>query len=353
MKILFVYYVPSGGVETLNRQRCRALRQYGIEGHCLYYQWGAGMQNNADYPVYVTTDDIAVKHVLDSHQFHAVIAVTDHLSFERYRLMGYRGKLLLEIQGYGPKHVAREQLTMAAPQINAYADGLLNPCTPHIDELFAELFPAKPRFRFNNCFDHRSFTYRSAPKLSHPVIGWLGRLEDNKNWREFLHIGHHLLSYYPDLEMWMFEDHTLSSPTEREQFIQLVSSLKLGKHLTLRSNVPHDQMQQYFSAIGDSGGFLCSTSKVEGAPYAILEAMSCRCPVLSTNSDGVSSSVYHNVTGKYYNLGDIAHAVTEARDLIENLSLREQIRAGAQFHLQNNFNPELYCVNFIAMLQSM
>lgn len=353
MKVLFVYYVPSGGVETLNRLRCRALRPLGIEGHCLYYKSGAGLQNPADYPLYVTQDDIAVKHVLDFNQYHAVVAVTDHTAFERYRMLGYRGKLILEIQGYGPKHVAREQLTMASPVIHAYADGLLNPCTPHIDELFAELFPHKPKFRFNNCFDHQAFTYQPTPKLAHPVIGWLGRIEDNKNWREFLHIGHELLLKFPNLQMWMFEDHTLSFPEEREQFMQLIVKLGLSKHLTLRSNVPHHEMQHYFSAIGDSGGFLCSTSKVEGAPYAILEAMSCRCPVLTTNSDGVSNSVYHNVTGKYYHLGHVAHAVSEAVELMENTPLRELIRAGAQNHVRQNFNMEQYALNFAAMLQSL
>jgi glycosyltransferase involved in cell wall biosynthesis len=353
MKVLFVYYVPSGGVETLNRLRCRALRNYGIEGHCLYYKWGAGLQNAVDFPMYVTSDDIAVKHILDSNQYDAIVAVTDHLAFERYRMLGYRGKLILEIQGYGPMHVAREQLTLAAPYIHAHANALLNPCTPHIDSLFTELFPQKPRFRFNNCFDHQAFTYRAAPKLPAPVIGWLGRLEDNKNWREFLYIGHKLISRNSDLQLWMFEDHTLSSAAEREQFMQLTAFLGIGKNLTLRSNVPHEQMQAYFSAIGDSGGFLCSTSKVEGAPYGILEAMSCRCPVLTTNSDGVSSSIYHDITGKYYNLGDIDHAVTQATELMENVGLRDRIRAGARLHVQNNFNMEQYGSNFIAMLQSL
>ena len=353
MKVLFVYYVPSGGVETLNRERCRALRNYGIEGHCLYYRWGAGLQNSTDFPVYVTSDDIAVKHILDTYQFDAVVAVTDHTAFPRFRLLGYTGKLVLEIQGYGPKHVAREQLTLAAPYIDAYANGLLNPCTPHIDALFSELFPGKPQFKFNNCFDHTRFTYREAPRHDAPIMAWLGRIEDNKNWREFLHIGHQLAEQVPNLELWMFEDHTLSFPEEREKFMELISKLNLGKRLTVRSNVPHAQMQHYFSVIGDSGGFLCSTSKVEGAPYALLEAMSCRCPVLTSNSDGVSTSIYHNLTGKYYHLGDIPHAVAEAKQLMGNKELREAIRAGAQQHVVNNFNPDLYCRQFIAMLQSL
>ncbi|MNU00089.1 hypothetical protein D3C72_2431300 [compost metagenome] len=81
--------------------------------------------------------------------------------------------------------------------------------------------------------------------------------------------------------------------------------------------------------------------------------MSCRCPVLTSNSDGVSTSIYHNLTGKYYHLGDIPHAVAEAKQLMGNKELREAIRAGAQQHVVNNFNPDLYCRQFIAMLQSL
>ncbi|MEC0298328.1 MULTISPECIES: glycosyltransferase [Peribacillus] len=37
---------------------------------------------------------------------------------------------------------------------------------------------------------------------------------------------------------------------------------------------------------------------VEVAPFALLEAMSCKCPVLTTDSDGEGSPIIHNQTGK-------------------------------------------------------
>ncbi|MFI2855860.1 glycosyltransferase family 4 protein [Paenibacillus sp. JSM ZJ436] len=353
MKVLFVYYTPSGGVETLNRQRCRALRLAGIEAHCLYYTWGSGMQNYVDFPIYVTRNDIEIKHYLDLHQYAAIIVTTDHLSFPRLRMLGYTGKLILEIQGYGPKDYARTQLISAAPYVNAHASALLNPCTPHITSLFNELYPYIPQYNFNNCFDTTSFTYYAAPAPRSPVIAWLGRIEDNKNWREFLWIGYHLSQYVPELNMWMFEDPQLSIPSEREQFLQLIAELSLEKRLTLFSNVPNADMPYYYSVIGDSGGFLCSTSKVEGAPYGILEAMSCRCPVLTTDSDGVSTSVYHNVTGKFYTLGNIENAVHEGLGLMQDSVLREQIRTQAQGHVQQAFNPHIYAANFAQMLHSI
>lgn len=353
MNILFVFYVPSGGVETLNRQRCKALRRYGIQADCLYYDWGSGMQNYVDFPVFITNDEAETRHILNARNYDAIIVTTDHKSFEWFRGLGYGGKLVLEIQGYGSKEFAKEQLTEALPLVNAHASGLINPNTPHITQLFQELYPNIPHFHFNNCFDSERFTYQANPKPEHPIIAWIGRIEDNKNWKEFLYISH-LLSYYiPDLQLWMFEDNNLAIPHEREHFMQMIDQLNLRQRLSLRSNVPNGEMPSYFSIIGDSGGFLCSTSKVEGAPLSVLEAMSCKCPVLATDSDGVSASIVHNVTGKSYKQGDISQAAYEAIELMSNRGLREDIKNAAQLHLQTAFNSDLYCREFIDMLYSI
>ncbi|MFP3415838.1 glycosyltransferase, partial [Bacillus sp. SIMBA_074] len=100
-------------------------------------------------------------------------------------------------------------------------------------------------------------------------------------------------------------------------------------HLKMYVNQPHNKMAEYFSIIGDSGGFLCSTSKVEGFGYAVLEAMVCRCPVLSTDSDGVRSFIRHNQTGKFFDQGNIDQAELEGNELLSNIPLREDIRRKA------------------------
>ncbi len=340
-------------MDSINRQRCQALRRYGIQADCLYYNWGAGMQNPSDFPIYITEDDYETKQILDRGNYQTIIVTTDHKCFERFRNLGYYGKFILEIQGYGPKEVARQKLTEAIPIVNTHASALLNPRTPHIAALFNELYPYIPHFNFNNCFDSDHFTYQPVYSPQHPIIAWVGRMEDNKNWREFLVIGHQLSHYYPDLELLMFEDINLSIPSEREQFMQIASYLNLHSRIRLLSNVPNSDMKYYFSTVGESGGFLISTSKVEGAPQSLLEAMSCRCPVLATDSDGVATSIIHNVTGKSYALGDIGQAIIEARDLIENHARREYIRDSAYHHIRTEFGIEQYCNNFIHMLHSI
>lgn len=353
MKILFVFYVPSGGVETLNRQRAIALKQRGIHCDFLYYSKRRKLINHKEANVFITNNDNEIKHILQKGQYNAVVITSDFAAMERFRKLGFKGKIIFEIQGFGPKSVARTQLQLAIPFVQKYCDALLYPKTPHIGIILREFFKSTPIFEFNNCFDHKAFTYQKLPKLERPIIAWIGRLEDNKNWREFLHIGHQLIKKNKNIVLYMFEDPSLSTPHERNEFILLKSRLNLDKHIHLLQNIPNSQMPGYFSRIGDSGGFLCSTSKVEGAPYSLLEAMSCKCPVLTTDSDGVRSMIIHNKSGKYYQIGNISHAFKQAEELMLNTPLRKYIIEHAFVHLKSQFSYTQYSNQFIKMLNNI
>lgn len=354
VNVLFVFFVPSGGVDTLNRNRCLGLRRFGIKADCLYYSWGAGIQNYGDIPVYISNDDNEIKKILEKGKYDFIVATTDHYCFERFRRLGYKGKFILEIQGYGSKEIAREQLRKASSTINTHAAALLNPNTPHITEIFNEVYPNIPKFSFNNCFDSTSFTHHVLEKPSSPILAWVGRLEDNKNWREFILIAYMLKKdHFPDLVLWMYEDANLAMPGERDALMNMVYSLNLHPSLHIFSNVPNMEMQYYYSMIGDSGGLVCLTSKVEGAPLSVLEAMSCLCPVMTSSSDGISSSVIHNVTGKVYPLGQISVAVQEASQLIGDHVYRNHIRVNGHQHVCHAFSIDRYCKQFIHMLNTL
>ncbi|MFX3624584.1 MAG: glycosyltransferase family 4 protein [Ectobacillus sp.] len=354
MNVLFVYYIPSGGVETLNRQRAAALKQRNMNCHFLYYVKKREMVNAHDGPVFITNNDHEIKQILHEGNYSAIIITSDYKGLARFRSLGYQGKLIFEIQGFGPQHIARAELMEAIPYVAVHGDGILTSETPHIIQILQELYPSFPKFIFHNCFDTGAFSYKALPKSNKPIIAWIGRIEENKNWQEFLEIGHQLISEHnPNIQLYMFEDATLSAPEERKKFQKMIKRLNLEQNLIVHSNVPHDQMAEYFSIIGDSGGFLCSTSKVESFGYAIVEAMSCRCPVVTTDSDGVRSSVIHNRTGKYYTLGNIDQAVREAKELMTNDALRKRICSTAFRHVKTNFSPERYAKNFSKMLKNL
>lgn len=348
-KILFVFYLPSGGMETLNRQRCKALTKYGIECHLLYLQNGTGMQNISQIPTYITNNDAEIKSIVLNH-FDAIFVCSDYPMLQRIRNFGYTGKLIYEIQGLGSYKNAEKILSQAKTIILKHANGILIPKTGHLLSLVNQLFPSVDKHCFHNCFDSTEFGYRIKPRLPYPIIGWIGRLELNKNWDDFLMIAMRFIKQKPETKFWMFIDDTLSNPHEKTRFDNLLNRYKLTDHVTVHTNIPHKQMADYLSMIGDSGGFLLSTSKVEGFGYAVIEAMSCRCPVLSSDSDGVKAFITHDVTGKFYINENIGSAVAQGMELTNDLELRNKIITNALNHL-SLFNLDTYAMEFSKILK--
>lgn len=355
MNILFVYYYPSGGVETLARQRSFALKKHGVNFHFLYYSKGPGLQNIRENPTFVTNNDREIKEIITKGNYEAIIVCSDHTFLPRIRNLNYKGKLIYEVQGLGSVDEAQNWLKSAQPIVQKNADAILFPKTPHLINLIGMYYPSIRKYSFHNCIDTALFSYKGmSGSWEYPIIGWVGRLEENKNWKGFLEIGHEIVKIKPLTRLWMFIDNTLTNPAEIKKFKEVIDNLQLNNDLNkIYNNVPHQEMAKYYSMIGDSGGFLCSTSKVEGFGYAVVEAMSCRCPVLTSDSDGIKSFVFHNNTGKIYPQNNIQKAVEEAKSLLANKSLREKICLNAQQYIQTHFAPENYAKNFLNMLKDL
>lgn len=356
MNILFTYYLPSGGVETLNRQRFYALNKKGVNCHFLYTQTGIGLQNKIDTSIFVTNDDDEIKDIILKGNYDAIVVCTDLLLLQKVKDFGYQGILIYNNEGLGVnKEFADYYLKIQSNHsiINNYCDAIIYPKTPHLIEAFKNNFPFKKQFSFENCFNTEEFHYQAHPKNNKPIVGWVGRLEENKNWKDFLLIGAQLIKENPAIQLWMFIDNTLGEESEKIAFKQKINELNLKENLTIYANQPHSKMADYFSIIGDSGGFLCSTSKVEAFGYAVLEAIVCRCPVLSTDSDGVRNFIKHNETGKFFELGNINQAVQEAKELMSNIQLREEIRRKGVKHIETHFSPDKYAESFLNMIHNL
>jgi glycosyltransferase involved in cell wall biosynthesis len=340
-------------METLNRQRCQTLETRNITCHLLYFFPGEGIKNIVDIPTFITNSDQEMKAVIKKEKYDVIVVCSDFYTLKKIRKYGFKGKLIFELQGLGTIDNAHKTLQHAKHYVIKYADAILIPETAHLKELVRLYFPYKRTFHFHNCIDTAAFSYRPLPKLANPAVGWVGRIEENKNWRGFLQFAHELIKHKSDVQLWMFKDAALSSHSERKVFQSLVQQLNLSDRLKTYSNVPHKQMADYYSRISDSGGFLCSTSDTEGFGYAIVEAMCCNCPVLTTDSDGVKNFIIHNKTGKFFSFNNLSGGVQEAVDLIDNKGIRQRIIEQALEHIKINFNPQQYAENFIMMLRSL
>ncbi|MCD1260599.1 glycosyltransferase [Paenibacillus athensensis] len=353
MKILFTFYNPSGGMETLNRTRCKALIEHGVDCHLLYKFNGFGLPNSKHIPTLICSDFTRIAQFVKKEQFDAIIVCTDYELLASLREGGYQGPIVYEMQGLGDLQTANSIINRAKPSVCAHATAILSPKTSHLINIAKKEFPAKPFFCFDNPVDSTHFHYRRYPPKSHPILAWVGRIEANKNWLDFVQIGHQLSHRIPDLRLWMFSDQSLFEPEEKLKFEQKIQELQLEHKLIRYSYLPHEQMSDYFSIIGDSGGLLCSTSVMEGFGYAVAEAMLCHCPVLSTDSDGVRNFIIPHKTGMFYSRGNINQAVELAYRIMNNRALRNKLRKRGERYIQTRFACRKYVNQFTAMLRKL
>jgi len=353
VKILFTFYVPSGGVDTLNRLRTTVLSRHGIEAHLLYLQAGSGPYSSSDTPIFTTSDDQEIRHILHAHRYDAIIVTSDIYMPGRLRALGYQGKIIFEAQGLGTREQARQTIEMAIPYLQAYCNAAVIPPTDHLLEMFIHICPWLHRFVIPNLLDTSTFSPVPVDTPPYPVLAWVGRLEHNKNWREYLMISKEIIQRKPEARLWLFHDPSLANPADDALFRQMLAEYGLADRIGIFVNVPHAEMPKFYSMVAASGGILLSTSIMEGFGYAVAEAISCGCPVLSTDSDGVRSFITHNFTGKFYPLGNTAAAVNEAIELMDNRELRTQIRNNGITHMSAAFSPDRYAVSFREMMTAL
>jgi glycosyltransferase involved in cell wall biosynthesis len=354
MKLLFIFFNPSGGMETLNRIRSRALTEHGVETHLLYKFDGQGKHNIRNIKTFITNDHQAMMEIIHRENYDVIIVCSDMWLLTQIRNGGYRGLLIFELQGLGPHEENLLLTPSTTEEIHNTVNAIMYPKDERLRSLMKLNYGTIHQYSFDDPLDWDNFCYTSYPKKPYPIIGWVGRLQKNKNVRDFLMLGIELLPLYPELYLWLFDDNTMADPNELEQYNRILANHPTLRNRVIRySNTPHELMADYLSIIGDSGGFLLSSSTHEGFGYAVAEAMICRCPVLSTDSGGVRRFIFHNKTGKFYDHNSKITMKKEAISLLADKNLRNRMITFAEQHIKKHFSKALYAQKFIQMLKEL
>ena len=96
-----------------------------------------------------------------------------------------------------------------------------------------------------------------------------------------------------------------------------------------------------------------STSRWEGLPLAILEAMSLGKPVVASDVTGNRDAVKNEETGFFYNLGDVKQASSCLLRLIENVDLRHRLGSNGQERQRRLFSVDTMATQTLAVYQTL
>ncbi len=179
-----------------------------------------------------------------------------------------------------------------------------------------------------NGVDAEYFTPNTTGLVEAPELVCVGRMVKAKEQEVLLHAFVDVLKHVPHARLHFVGDGILLN--ERKQ---------LACDLGLESNVIFHGASSAREHLQSARLFVFS-SRDEGMPNAILEAMSCGLPIVSTNANGIADIVEHEKQGILVEVGDVDALAKGIVRLLTNVSLTENMGQAARKHVLENFSLE-------------
>lgn len=172
----------------------------------------------------------------------------------------------------------------------------------------------------------RKIAYKEAKDRDIDVI-YCGRFEDQKNLLRLLKICKLLIKQKPDLKV------VIIGSGRQESLLKDYSSLN-----NLNSNVsfltPTNDIDSYLSR----SKIFALTSKFEGQPMALLEAMSCGCVPILTDFPGANEYISNNTNGFISKSDKIF--VSNTLECLSNKKLRIKLTKAAKKTVDQNYSEK-------------
>lgn len=322
MKVLFAYkYLTIGGVETVLRARMAGLDPLGIEAHAWFFHDLGGRSTFAGVEERVRIGDAAAcVAAAEREDFDFLCSIDSEEVFAPFAAARKRARLVVEchspyvenleylrgLAAFAPAAVlvpSQHQREVVRARLGDEVEVRVVP-NPLRAELVAEPvpFPAPP------------------PR---PVVAWIGRMDELKNWRGFLDVAGHLRRERADVEFWM-----AGRPVTEDGAAELwQAAVRAGVAGNLRwlRDLPHGRIAAMLDAVRASGGAVISTSRGESFGMTVAEAMARRCAVLVPAEPPLTELVEDGRTGLSYPRDDARAAARLTARLLDDDALRSRL----------------------------
>lgn len=336
MRVLFAYkYLSVGGVETVLRARLDALPAHGIDaqawflydigGRAVFRGCGSRIQlgsvdelgrrlSDGGFDLLATIDTPEVLAFGGSARRLPVVVECHSPYLENLEYLHDLGRAQVAEIWVPSEHQRRVVGTRC--QTGIPVEVVPNP----LREIF--LAPLAP--------------FADVPPR--PVVAWIGRMDDLKNWRGFVSLAAEITRLGHPCEFWL-----AGKPVEAGIAAELRSLLRqqglLGSLRWFRE-YPHQRLPVWLDAVRDSGGVVVSTSRGESLGMTIAEAMARACPVVAPRSGPFTEFVREEESGLLFDPdlpGDSASTVSR---LLRDPGLRRRLGSTARESAVSLFSTE-------------
>ena len=149
-----------------------------------------------------------------------------------------------------------------------------------------------------------------------PILAWIGRLDNLKNWRLAIKMASIMKKRDMDFELWVAG--RLVEPATSQRLYQAAKRAGLLDRLRWFDNFPHVRIHRWLDAVRESGGVVLATSKGESFGMSVAEAMARECPVVVPAEPPFVEFITHDLEGKLYRRGRAKNAADQIEDFLLN-----------------------------------
>ncbi len=341
MKILFIYQICSlGGVETVLRNRAVGLTALGHDVRiALLEDLGGGAVFAALDGVEIAPPQRRLRELLDDPSLDVVATIDTPSVAPLIAASRFRGRVVAEVHsnnfanmGYLDELGSSPASLVVVP--SAYEAELIGREYP------GALASGLPVRVAPNPVDTGLFFFEPPEQSARgPVLGWVGRFEEQKNWRHFLEVAATVTRRREQVESVVVGGLAAPEAVKRD-FRDRVSALDLMGRLRWIPALAYGRMPAFYSGLGASGGCLVPTSSFEPFGMTVLEAQACRCPVVASRTGGLAELVDEGRTGLGFEVDDTDGAVRQILRVLDDAALRAAVVNGATDAIESRFASE-------------
>lgn len=316
MRVLFVYkYLTIGGVETVLRSRLDVLPKLGVSAEAWFLEDGPGrvIFDGIEDLIHVGT----IRELTSvMHDYDLLVSMDTEEVFDIDGGEGNQRRWIVEfhtpyrdVQSYLKKVSTKQVAAILTPSEyqSRVAESLID--TPI--QILVVPNPLRREFVDEPL---------NAPSWGEPIIGWIGRMDELKNWKGFISLSHELLKRRRDVSFWLIGD----SPSNgiEQELEPLARDRDIYGRLYWFRNVDHQFIPRFLDLIRCSGGLVVSTSLGESFGMTIAEAMARSCAVVAPGDSPFSEFVRDGSSGFLFDGNRPSTAVEPIMRLLDDDTMR-------------------------------
>jgi glycosyltransferase involved in cell wall biosynthesis/SAM-dependent methyltransferase len=337
LKVLFVYkYLTPGGVEAVLVTRLEELGRLGVEAHAWFFkevgEGGRAMFADVADRVHLGSPESCLELALHGG-FDLVSTIDSEEIFPAFLETPRRELPPLIVEA----HSAYRPNVGYLGQLGALRPAAVLAPSEHQARFVRERSGAVVQVVPNPL--RRTFLSPPAPfspTPPRPVVAFVGRLDEHKNWEGFLEVASRLAAR--DFEVWIVGQPV--GPAGAADLLCRARELGVLRRLRWFHSLPHTAMPALFDAVRDSGGATVTTSRGESFGMTVIEAMARGCPVLVPGEGPFTEIVTDGETGAFYSPGDMGTAAEALDALLRDPGRRQALGRQAREEALARYAPE-------------